>query len=101
MNNAITCKSTFNETNPFEFTTFKGQSVIAVCQVLADENLVLLPGPTADMLTDANLFLLHRALLLNLRMQKQTIVCFEFTFDLLILWQTLCHGHQLQYQWLS
>ena len=84
MNNAIPCKSTLNERNPVAFTTFKGQSVIGVCQVLADENMVLLPGPT-DVLTDTNLFLLHRALLLNLRMQKQTIVCFEFTFDLLIL----------------
>ena len=37
MNNTIPCKNTMNEGSPFEFSTFKGQFVIVVRQVLADE----------------------------------------------------------------
>ena len=37
MNNAIPCKSIMNEGSPFEFSTCKGEFVIVVRQVLADE----------------------------------------------------------------
>ena len=65
-----------NDGSSFEISTFKGQFAILVYRVLSGENLVLFTGLTADVLTDANFFLLERALFLNLRLQKPTIVFF-------------------------
>ena len=47
-----------NDGSSFEISTFKGQFAILVYRVLSGENLVLFTGLTADVLTDANFFLL-------------------------------------------
>ena len=51
------------------------------------KSLVLFSKQNANLLVEANFFLLYRAHLLNLRLQKRTIVFFELPFNLPILSQ--------------